>query len=126
MTDIAQRRSDLSGLIQHLSTTTDALANQNVALGQSIQRLPGFMRLANTTFVNLRNALDDVKPLVDDSKPVAPKLQKLLVQLKPLAENAVPTVRDLANIVSRPGCEQRPDRAGQARRAAGRMSPSTT
>jgi phospholipid/cholesterol/gamma-HCH transport system substrate-binding protein len=61
------------------------------------------MRLANTTFVNLRNALNDLTPLVDDSKPVAPKLQKLLVQLKPLAENSVPTVRDLSQIVSRPG-----------------------
>jgi phospholipid/cholesterol/gamma-HCH transport system substrate-binding protein len=103
VSDIAQRQSDLSGLIQHLSVTTGALANQRTALGQSIQRLPGFMRLANTTFVNLRRALDDVKPLVDVSKPVAPKLQKLLVQLKPLAEESVPTVRDLANIVRRPG-----------------------
>jgi phospholipid/cholesterol/gamma-HCH transport system substrate-binding protein len=103
VTTIAQRHSDLSALIQHLSVTTGALANQNVALGQAIRRLPVVMRLANTTFVNLRSALDDVKPLVDDSKPVAPKLQKLLVQLKPLAENAVPTVRDLSNIVSRPG-----------------------
>jgi phospholipid/cholesterol/gamma-HCH transport system substrate-binding protein len=103
VTDIAQRHSDLSALIVHLSTTTGALAHQNVALGQAIQRLPNFMRLANTTFVNLRNALDDVKPLVDDSKPVAPKLLKLLQQLRPLAQDAVPTVRDLSNIVSKPG-----------------------
>jgi phospholipid/cholesterol/gamma-HCH transport system substrate-binding protein len=34
---------------------------------------------------------------------VAPKLQKLLVQLRPLAVDAVPTVRDLSNIISRPG-----------------------
>jgi phospholipid/cholesterol/gamma-HCH transport system substrate-binding protein len=103
VSDIAQRQSDLSGLVLHLSQTTSALANQNVALGQSIQRLPPFMRLANTTFVNLRNALDDVTPLVDASKPVTPKLQKLLEQLKPLAIDSVPTVRDLANIISRPG-----------------------
>jgi phospholipid/cholesterol/gamma-HCH transport system substrate-binding protein len=103
VSDIAQRQSDLSGLVVHLSSTTQALASQHIALGQSIQRLPGFMRLANTTFVNLRNALDDVKPLVDASKPVAPKLQKLLEQLKPLAQDSVPTVRDLSNIISRPG-----------------------
>jgi phospholipid/cholesterol/gamma-HCH transport system substrate-binding protein len=103
VSDIAQRRSDLSALVQHLATTTEALANQHTALGTSIQRLPGFMAQANTTFVNLRNALDDVKPLVDASKPVAPKLQKLLEQLKPLAQDSVPTVRDLANIVRRPG-----------------------
>jgi phospholipid/cholesterol/gamma-HCH transport system substrate-binding protein len=103
VSDLAQRSSDLSGLVQHLSITTQALASQHTALGQSIQRLPGFMRLANTTFVNLRNSLDALTPLVNASKPVAPKLQKLLVQLKPLAEQAVPTIRDLANIISRPG-----------------------
>ncbi len=103
VSDIAQRRTDLSGLVQHLASTTEALAAQHTALAQSIQRLPGFMRLANTTFVNLRNALNDVKPLVDASKPVAPKLRVLLEQLKPLAEQSVPTVRDLANIVRRPG-----------------------
>ncbi len=64
-TDLATRSSDLSGLVQHLSQTTQALANQQVALGQSIQRLPGFMRLANTTFVNLRAALTDLTPLVN-------------------------------------------------------------
>jgi phospholipid/cholesterol/gamma-HCH transport system substrate-binding protein len=103
VTDIASRQSDLSGLVRNLATTTEALSSQRTALGNSIQRLPGFMRLANTTFVNLRSALDDLKPLVDASKPVAPKLQKLLVQLRPLAEQSVPTVRDLANIISRPG-----------------------
>lgn len=105
VSDIAQRQSDLSGLVEHLNTTTQALAAQHTALGQSLQRLPGFMRLANTTFVNLRSALDDLKPLVDASKPVAPKLQKLLEQLKPLAEDSVPTIRDLSNIIKKPGAD---------------------
>jgi phospholipid/cholesterol/gamma-HCH transport system substrate-binding protein len=103
VTTISQRSTDLSGLVDHLSTTTQALAAQQTALGQSIQRLPGFMRLANTTFVNLRSALDDLTPLVDAAKPVAPKLQKLLVQLKPLVEESVPTVQALSNVVSHPG-----------------------
>jgi phospholipid/cholesterol/gamma-HCH transport system substrate-binding protein len=96
---VAQRQSDLSALVKNLGTTTQALASQKTALGQSIQRLPPFMALADTTFVNLRNALDDLTPLVNVSKPVAPKLQKFLTQLRPLAQNAVPTVRDLANII---------------------------
>ncbi len=102
-TDISTRQSDLSALIRNLNTTTSALAAQHVALGQSIGDLPGFMRLANTTFVNLRTALGVLTPLVNASKPVAPKLQKLLVQLRPLAYDSVPTVRDLANIISKPG-----------------------
>lgn len=105
VSDVATRSSDLSGLVSHLSTTTQALADQRVALSQSLQRLPGFMRLANTTFVNLRSALDDLQPLVDASKPVAPKLQKLLVQLRPLARNSVPTLNDLSNIIHRPGAD---------------------
>ena len=101
--EISTRQADLSGLIRNLSTTTTALANQHVALGQAVQRLPGFMRLANTTFVNLRSALDDLTPLVDASKPVAPKLYKLLLQLRPLAQDSVPTVQDLSKVVSKPG-----------------------
>jgi phospholipid/cholesterol/gamma-HCH transport system substrate-binding protein len=103
VTTLAQRSSDLSGLVQHLSTTTNALAAQHVPLGQALRDLPGFMRLANTTFVNLRSALTDLTPLVNASKPAAPKLQKLLVQLRPLAVDSVPTVRDLSYIVSHPG-----------------------
>jgi phospholipid/cholesterol/gamma-HCH transport system substrate-binding protein len=96
---LASRSSDLSGLVLHLSQTTEALANQQRALGLTIQRLPGFMRLANTTFVNLRAALTDLTPLVNVSKPVAPKLQKFLEQLKPLAVQAVPTVENLSTLI---------------------------
>jgi phospholipid/cholesterol/gamma-HCH transport system substrate-binding protein len=111
VTHIASRRNDLAGLVQNLSKTTEALASQRNALGESIQRLPAFMALADTTFVNLRNALNKITPLVNISKQTCPtgpkcvpfKLQQLLTQLKPLAENSVPTVRDLSNIVSRPG-----------------------
>jgi phospholipid/cholesterol/gamma-HCH transport system substrate-binding protein len=99
LSDISTRSSGLTALVKNLGTTTEALASQKNALGQSIQDLPQFMALADTTFVNLRNALDDLTPLVNDSKPVAPKLQKFLAQLRPLAKNAVPTVRDLANII---------------------------
>jgi len=103
VSDLAQRSTDLSGLVAHLSTTTQALASRRVALGSALSQLPNFMRMANTTFVNLRTALNDITPLVNVSKPVAPKLQKLLVQLRPLAQDSVPTVRDLSNIIHRPG-----------------------
>ncbi len=103
LSDLSQRQADLSGVVSNLATTEEALAAQPAALGNSLQRLPGFMALADTTFVNLRSALDALTPLVNDSKPVAPKLQQLLTQLKPLAQDAVPTVNALSNIVRRPG-----------------------
>ncbi len=103
VTTLSQRSADLSGLVANLSTTTEALAAQRTALGQSIQRLPGFMALANTTFRNLNHALAVLTPLVKVAKPVAPKLQQLLVQLRPLAQDAVPTVRALSQLISSPG-----------------------
>jgi len=103
VTDVAERRDDLAGLVDHLATATGALANQRAAVGESLQRLPDFMRRANTTFVNLRAALDDLKPLVDDSKPAVKALRPFLAALRPLAQDARPTVRDLASIVRRDG-----------------------
>ncbi len=103
VTTVAQRSADLSALVRHLSTTTQALAAERNNLGASLRLLPPFMRLANTTFVNLRSALDVLTPLVNVSKPVAPKLEKLLVQLRPLAEDSVPTVKDLSEVVYKPG-----------------------
>jgi phospholipid/cholesterol/gamma-HCH transport system substrate-binding protein len=102
---IATRQSDLSALVKNLGTTTGALASQKTALGQAIQRLPGFMAEADTTFVNLRNSLDALTPLVNASKPVAPKLQEFLTQLRPLAQNAVPTVRNLASLICSRGAK---------------------
>lgn len=103
VTDLANRQSDLSQLIVNGSRVFTALANQQSALNSSLGQLPPFMRLSNTTFVNLRNALPDITTLINASRPVAPKLQQLLLQLRPLAIDAVPTVRDLAHIISRPG-----------------------
>ncbi len=40
------------------------------------------MRQANTTFVNLRAALDDVDPLVDASKPVAIRLRPFFSEFR--------------------------------------------
>jgi phospholipid/cholesterol/gamma-HCH transport system substrate-binding protein len=103
VTDLADRRDDLAGLVDHLATTTTAIGDQQQALADSVQQLPPFMRRANTTFLNLRAALDDLKPLVDDSKPVAKKLRPFLAELRPLAQDARPTVADLSQLLKAPG-----------------------
>ncbi len=101
--DLAARRADLAGLVDHLATTTGAIGRQKQALSTAIGDLPGFMRRADTTFVNLRATLDDLQPLVDEAKPVAKKLQPFFGQLRPLARDARPTLRDLARLVREPG-----------------------
>jgi phospholipid/cholesterol/gamma-HCH transport system substrate-binding protein len=103
VTDLADRHEDLSGLVDDLATTTNAIGSRQAELADSIGRLPDVMRRANTTFVNLRAALDDLDPLVDSSKPVAKKLRPLLAQLRPLAQDARPTLRDLSALLRSPG-----------------------
>jgi phospholipid/cholesterol/gamma-HCH transport system substrate-binding protein len=101
--DLAARRADLAGLVDHLATTTGAIGRQRQALSTAIGDLPPFMRRADTTFVNLRAILDDLQPLVDESKPVAKKLRPFLAELRPLARDARPTLRDLSKLVRSPG-----------------------
>ena len=103
VTAVAERRDDLSGLIGNLNETTRALGDQKEALADSIAQLPPFMRRANTTFVNLRSALDEVDPLVDASEPVARRLGPFLSEARAFAADAEPTVRDLSRTVRRGG-----------------------
>jgi len=103
VTDVADRRDDLAGLVDHLATTTEAIGDEKRGLSDSIGELPDFMRRANTTFVNLRATLDDLAPLVEDSKPVARKLRPFFAELRPLARDARPTIRDLSRLVRAPG-----------------------
>ena len=105
VTDVADRREDLAGLVDDLATTTTAIGDEQAALQEAIGRLPDFMRRANTTFLNLRGALDDLDPLVEDSKPVARKLRPLLAELRPLARDARPTIRDLSRLIRRRGAD---------------------
>ena len=103
VTALADRRDHLAALVGNLNDTTRAIGDEKVALASAIGRLPDFMRRSNSTFVNLRAALDDVEPLVDASKPVAKKLQPFLDELRPFAKDARPTIRDLSAVVRRKG-----------------------
>ena len=104
VTDLASRDDDLAGLVKNLGTTVDALATERDDLGDAVGRLPRFLRSANSTFVNLRAALDDLDPLVADSKPIVrDKLRPLFAELRPFARDAAPTFRDLSRTIRRDG-----------------------
>jgi phospholipid/cholesterol/gamma-HCH transport system substrate-binding protein len=100
---LAERSRDVSGLVSGANTTFRALGAQQQALAEAVELLPPFMRRANTTFVNLRRALDDVDPLVDASIPVARRLTPFLDAARGFAADAEPTVRDLSQTIRRSG-----------------------
>jgi phospholipid/cholesterol/gamma-HCH transport system substrate-binding protein len=100
---LAQRAPDLSLLVHNLNLMMGALGRQKLALASAISKLPAFMRSANTTFVNLRAALNDSAPLVEASKPVADRLRPFFHVFRGAARDAVPTITGLDQIVARPG-----------------------
>ena len=51
-----------------------AIADESASLQRALELLPGTLRKANTTFVNLRATLDDLELLVDESKPATKEL----------------------------------------------------
>jgi phospholipid/cholesterol/gamma-HCH transport system substrate-binding protein len=104
VTDVSAQDGVLADLTRNLATTTSALTSNGEALGESVGLLPGVMRKANTTFVSLRSALDDLDPLVDDAKPVVrDSLIPLLDEVRPFARDARPAIRELSQTVRRPG-----------------------
>ena len=103
VTALAERSQDLGGAVSGLGRTFGALGRQQNALAESVGLLPPVMRRANTTFVNLRAALDDVDPLVDAAKPVARRLDPFLSQARLFARDAEPTVRDLSETIRTTG-----------------------
>jgi len=102
---IAERRNDLSGLVDSTGTALGAIGDENVALSRALDLLPGTLRKSNTTFVNLRAALDDLDVLVAESKPATRDLAPFLAELRPLVADARPTIRDLRTLIRAPGSD---------------------
>jgi phospholipid/cholesterol/gamma-HCH transport system substrate-binding protein len=100
---LAARAPDLQALIANLNQMMNAIGDRKERLARAIELLPGFMREANTTFVNLRAALDDLDPLVAASRPVARRLRPFFSELRAAARDAVPTIRDTQRILKRNG-----------------------
>ncbi len=102
-TAVAQRGNDLTNLVSNANTALGAVASQNRALDRDLVLLPPVLRQANTTFVNLRAALDDLDPLVAAAKPATKNLAPFLRQVKRTAKRGVPVFHDLRLALDRPG-----------------------
>lgn len=100
---IADRRGELSQLVGNANTAFGAIGDENEALSRALGLLPTTLRKANTTFVNLRAALEDVDKLVRESKPNTKELDTFFARLRPLVADARPAVKDLRELIRTPG-----------------------
>jgi phospholipid/cholesterol/gamma-HCH transport system substrate-binding protein len=102
-TAVSARGNQLTDAVSHATTAFGSIARQNVALSHTLQLLPPVFRQSNTTFVNLRAALDDLDPLVETAKPATKNLAPFLAELRPVVAKAVPLFRNLRLTVRRKG-----------------------
>ena len=103
VTAVGERRDDLSGLVSNSNQALGAIASQNRALDRALVALPPALQQANTTFSNLRPALDDLDPLVETSKTATKNLAPFLGQLRRVVKKSVPLLRDFRPALDRQG-----------------------
>ena len=123
VSSVAERRADLSALTQNANVALGAIANENRSFDQALVALPGALRQANTTFHNLRPALDDLDVLVNASKPATKNLPPFLRTRSRSLSRSVPVFNDLAPAVNLKGksndladADRRPHCPPEARR----------
>ncbi len=97
-TDVASQSDVLAPLVRELADVTSVIRDRRNDLGDTIEELPKTLRRANTTFVNVRGALDDLEPFVRETGPAARQLAPLSDDLRRLATGARPTLRRLSRI----------------------------
>jgi phospholipid/cholesterol/gamma-HCH transport system substrate-binding protein len=102
-TAVAGRGEQLSDAVSNASTAFNAIAQETTAFDQTLRRLPPVFRQSNTTFVNLRAALDDIEPLINTAKPATKDLAPFLAELRPVFQKLVPFTRNLRLTVNKPG-----------------------
>ena len=102
-TAVAGRGEQLSSAVGNATTAFSAIAGQNENFDATLRELPPVLRQSNTTFVNLRAALDDLEPLVETAKPATKELAPFLAELRPVFQKLVPFTHNLRLVVSRPG-----------------------
>jgi phospholipid/cholesterol/gamma-HCH transport system substrate-binding protein len=100
---IAERRGDLTDLVSNTNSAMRAIGDESTSLQRALEILPGTLRKANTTFVNLRNTLDDLDKLVNVSKPNTKELAPFFRELRPVVQDARPTIADLNELIRAPG-----------------------
>jgi phospholipid/cholesterol/gamma-HCH transport system substrate-binding protein len=103
---IADRRDDLSALVENANQALGAIAEETGSLERVLDAFPDTMRQANTTFVNLRTALDDIDPLVADAKPATRELAPFLRRTRPVVRKAGPVFGDLATVLEPAGLQR--------------------
>jgi phospholipid/cholesterol/gamma-HCH transport system substrate-binding protein len=99
---LASRSNELTQLVSNTNATTGAIASQSTALKNALQLLPPALNHSTRTFAGLRQTLDALDPLVNESKPASRRLAPFAAQLNALTKASIPTVGALDALIRNP------------------------
>jgi phospholipid/cholesterol/gamma-HCH transport system substrate-binding protein len=102
-TALAERAPQLTSLITNLNGMMGAIGRESGSLSQALGALPGTLRQANSTFVELRATLDELDPLLDASAVAARDLPRFFRELRGFVTEATPVFDDFSRLISQPG-----------------------
>jgi phospholipid/cholesterol/gamma-HCH transport system substrate-binding protein len=102
MQALSSKSDELTQLISNTSQTAGAVDRQSAALQQSLDLLPGVLQRSTTTFEGLDTTLDALTPVVNASKPNLAELPQFASQLNTVSHQALPTVKQLNDLISNP------------------------
>ena len=100
---VASRSDDLERLVPATGSALSAVASRTAEFDDSLRRLPPTLRLTNTTLVNLRGLLGDLRPVIAEARPAAPLLTETLTRLRPVARRGRQVIPALRRLIDRPG-----------------------
>lgn len=105
VTNLSEVSPQLTELVSNANTALGEIADNNQELALALNELPPTLRQGNTTFANLRAALDDVEPMIAASGRAADAglANYLKNDLRPVLHRARPVFNDLALAAGRPG-----------------------
>jgi phospholipid/cholesterol/gamma-HCH transport system substrate-binding protein len=103
VTAIAERRDDLSALVQNGNIFARAITAENESFDRALAAFPDVLEEGASTFRNLRGALDDLNRLTNVSKTQVEGLAPFLRRLARLVRTMRPAFHDLRLIVNTPG-----------------------
>jgi phospholipid/cholesterol/gamma-HCH transport system substrate-binding protein len=92
---VADRRSDVSGVVQHLAQTGAELAQRRTQLRDTLRELPSTLAEARATLDRVPEASDATLPLLAKLRPSTSRLPAIARNLSPLLADLRPAVADL-------------------------------
>ncbi len=92
--ELGKRDRDLTRLVASASAVFDSLAREEDNISLAVNRLPGTLNQVESTLTRVQTLGEVMPPAFEAMRPVVRQLHETNLQVRPLAEEATPILRD--------------------------------